>query len=175
MREIDESVIQATCAEIERLKPSRIPVEMARASREQPELVGFIMGSTEGMAPGVGELAGFIFFVIWRAFRRETKGALPPITSDAIQEALDRNERELARLDDLDPALVETVTFHQLTSQPALFRYMLETIAGAEEEPDQPLTIPPEDKAGVMILLITAIDVLDQARKAAHGQRGSPS
>ena len=168
MSEIEDSAVDAVCQEVGRLAPWRIPIEMGKAGAAQPELLAFILESTEGMAPGVNELAGFIYFVVWRTFRRETKGELPKVTSDAIQKRLERNEQELARLDDVDIALIDTATYRQVTTQPALFRYMLETLAAAEENEDQPLAIPAEDKASLMILLMTAIDLLDEARDNAH-------
>lgn len=170
---IEDSAVDAMCADVERVPPSRIPAEMDKASRNQPELVAFLLGSTDGLAPGVSELTGFIYYVIWRTVCQETRGRLGPISSDAIQATLEKKERDLARLDDLDPALLDTTTFAQITRQPALFRYMLETIAATEEAEPHPLQIPPEDKASVIILLSTAIDLLDEARSVALGESAS--
>ena len=74
-------MVDAAWQEVCRIKESRIPIEMGRASREQPELLAFILGSTEGMGPGVSELAGFIYGVIWRVFRAESSGLMEPVNA----------------------------------------------------------------------------------------------
>ncbi len=164
MAEIEPSAVEATIQEIERIPRSRIPNEMSKASREQPELLAFILGSTEGMGPGVSELAGFIYIVIWRTFRNNTKGRLKTVTSEEIQAKLRENEEAFARLGDADSPVFNEETLAQIASQPVLFGYILHAIQNAEEEEGNQLSISVEDKTALILLLKTATDVLDHAR-----------
>lgn len=163
MSVIAASAVDATWQEVSRIPESRIPVEMGKAAREQPELLAFILGATEGMGPGVSELAGFIYFVAWRAFRGERSTAVKPVTAGAIQRMLERNEEELMSLDGTDPQRIDEAALARLTRQPALFRYVIEAIAEAEEDENHPVSMSPEEKGSLILLLKTAIDALDEA------------
>lgn len=165
MSVIEASVVDATWQEVARIKESRIPVEMGKAGREQPELLAFILGSTEGMGPGVSELAGYIYFVIWRVFRASNSSRSKPVTAGAIQRMLERNEQELMSLDGTDPQQIDEAALARLTRQPAVFRYVIEAIAEAEEDENEPLAMSPEEKGSLILLLKTAIDTLDEARE----------
>lgn len=165
MGEIDISVVDAAWQEVSRIKESRIPMEMGRASREQPDLLAFILGSTEGMGPGISELAGLIYFVIWRVFRADRSGRMKPVTAGAIQRKLEQNERELMSLDGTDPQQIDEAAMARLTGQPAIFRSVIEAIAEAEENENEPVAMSPEEKGSLILLLKTAIDTLDEARE----------
>jgi hypothetical protein len=160
---IEASLVDATGQEARRIPTRRIPVEVGRAGREQPELLAFILGSTDGMGPGVSELAGFIYFVIWRVFRARASKRMKPVTASAIQRLLEENERELMRLDGTDPQQIDETTIARLTRQPAVFRYAIEAIAEAEEDENEPVAMSPEEKGSLILLLKTAIDALDEA------------
>ena len=165
MSAIEAAVVDAAWQEVCRIKESRIPIEMGKAAREQPELLAFILGSTEGMGPRISELAGFIYFVIWRAFRASSPGRMKPVTAGAIQRRLEQNEQELMSLDGTDPQQIDEGTIARLTSQPAVFRYVIEAIAEAEEDENEPVAMSPEEKGSLILLLKTAIDTLDEARE----------
>jgi hypothetical protein len=172
LSEIEASVVEATGQDVARIKPSRIPIEMGRARSEQPDLLAFVLAATEGMGPGVSELAGFIYIVLWRAFRGDTRGKMKQVTAGAIQRRLEHNEQELMRLDGTDPQLVDDGAIAQLTRQPAAFRYVLESIARAEEDENEPVAMSPEEKGSLVLILKTAIDTLDEARADAEGKVG---
>ena len=165
MSEIEEPVVEAIWREASSIPESRIPIEMGRASREQPALLAFVLGSTESMGPGISELAGFIYFVIWRVFRSETRGKIKEVTPGAIQRKLERNEADLAQLDEAGPSSINEATVAQLTRQPALFSYMMDAIVSAEEDEREPVEMSPEEKGSLILLLKTAIDTLDDARE----------
>lgn len=143
------------------ISESRIPIEMGRAGREQPELLAFILGATEGMGHGVSELAGFIYFVFWKVFRGQTRGKMKLVTAGAIQRKLEENERSLAELDGTDPQTIDAALIARITRQPALFGYMIEAITTAEEDEHEPVVMSPEEKGAVVLLLKTALDALD--------------
>ena len=165
MSAIEASVVDAAWQEVARIKESRIPIEMGKASREQPELLAFILGSTEGMGPGLSELAGFIYFVLWRVFRAGSSSRTKPVTAGAIQRRLEQNEQELMSLDGTDPGQIDEAALARLTRQPAVLRYVIEAIAEAEEDKSEPVAMSPEEKGSLILLLKTAIDTLDEARE----------
>ena len=170
MSEIEASVVEATGQDVARIKPSSIPIEMGRARSEQPDLLAFVLGATEGMGPGVSELAGFIYFVIWQAFRSDTRGKMKHVTAGAIQRKLEQNEQELMRLDGTDPQLIDDGAMAQLTRQPAVLRYVLDSIAEAEEDENEPVAMSPEEKGSLVLILKTTIDTLDEAREQAESK-----
>jgi len=160
---IEDSVVDAVWQEVSAIPASRIPIEMGRASREQPELLAFILGATEGMTAGVSELAGFTYFVIWRVFRGQSRGRMKQVTAGAIQRKLEKNEEALARFDETDPQTIGDELVARLTPQPAVFRYMIDSITAAEEDENEPVMMSPEEKGTLVLLLKTAIDTLDDA------------
>jgi len=163
--EIDASRVEATWREVARLPPSRVPAEMQRASREQPDLLAFVLGATEGLPRPVSELAGYIYFVIWRAFRDDTKGRIPQVKAGAIQRTLARNEKSLSGLDGEDPTLLAEALVAQTTRQPALVAYLIEALSESESDKDDPVLMSEEERGTLFVLLKTAIDVLDEARE----------
>lgn len=167
MSVIEEAVVDAAWREVSAIPKTRIAIEMGRASREQPELLAFILGSTEGMGAGVGELAGFTYFVIWRVFRGHSEGPMRKVTAGAIQRKLEENESSLARFDGTDPRTIDDARLKRLTPQPAVFRYMIESISEAEEDENEPVLMSPEEKGALVLLLKTAIDTLDDALERA--------
>lgn len=169
MSEIDESVIEAAWDEVTSLSEPRVRVEMERLSREQPDLITFIFGATEGLGQRASEFAGFVTFVLWRIFRSETRGKLKRITSDAIQRKLEENEKSLMSLDDAGQEIDEAA-IRRLTPEPMVFVAVLAAIAAAEEEEEQPLVLSEDDKGELILLLKTAIDTLDDARNAADAK-----
>ena len=167
MSEIAVSTVDAAWEDVSKITVGRIPQEMERAARAQPELLSFILGSTEGMSAGVGELAGFIYIVLWRAFRAETSGPIGAARSVDIQRKLEENEKALESLDGLDPQSMDPGAVAKLTSQPALLSYVIDAIAEAEEDENEPVMMSPEEKGSLILLLKTAIDVLDDLRAQA--------
>ena len=163
MRALDEAAIDAAWRDVEAIPKSRVAMEMGRANREQRELSSFIWSYTEGMGPGVAELAGFIYVVLWRVFRASGSGPVKPVAAEAIKRRLEQNEQDLMRLDGTDPLQIDEVALAGLTRQPAILRYVIEAIASAEEDENQPVAMSPEEKGTLILLLKTAIDTLDEA------------
>jgi hypothetical protein len=168
MSEIGESVIEAAWDEVTNLSETRVRVEMERLTREQPDLITFILSAADGIGERVGEFAGFVTFVVWKIFRSQTRGTLKRITSDAIQRKLEENEQALMSLDDSGED--DDAAIRKITPQPMVFAAVLAAMAAAEEEEEQPLVLNEDDKGELILLLKTAIDTLDDARKAAESK-----
>jgi hypothetical protein len=73
LSEIDVAVVEATWQDVADFTAARVRKEMARAAREQPDLLAFVLGLTENLPRRVNELAGYIYFVIRQAFSRSTR------------------------------------------------------------------------------------------------------
>jgi hypothetical protein len=71
-------------------------------------------------------------------------------------------------LDGTDPQQIDEAALERLTRQPAVFRYVIEAIAEAEEDENQPVSMSPEEKGSLILLLKTAIDALDEAGEGAR-------
>lgn len=163
MKRIEDADVDSVCEDVAKLPPAKVPHEMERATREQPELLDFILGSTEGMSAGVGELSGFICYVIWRVFRANVTGPIPVITGEVLQRILVRNEEQMASLDESGLEGGGAAWVEQITPQPALLGYVVESLIVAEENDENPVRMEPEEKAALVLLLKTAIEALDEA------------
>lgn len=169
MSEISESVIDAAWDEATSLSNARVPIEMERLTREQPDLITFVLSVTDGMGPRISEFAGFATFVTWKIFRNETAGRLKRITPSAIQRKIEENEEALSGLDDPGEEIDEAM-IRKITPQPMVFAAMLAALAAAEGDEEQPLTLGEDDKGELILILKTVIDTLDDARNAALGR-----
>lgn len=98
LSEIDAAIVEETWQDVADFTAARVRREMAHAAREQPDLLAFVLGLTESLPRKVNELAGYIYFVIWQAFCRSTKGKLPRVKAPAIDRKFKANEQALERL-----------------------------------------------------------------------------
>ncbi len=80
-------------------------------------------------------------------------------------ESLERNEDDLAKLDHADAKVLERAATIQISLQPHVFRYMVETIVEAPDDTDDPVEMTADEGGTLFIVLKTAIDVLHEARE----------
>lgn len=71
----------------------------------------------------------------------------------------------LGATEELSPALVQT------SSEPAVFKYMVESIMEAPDDTEDPVAMTPHESGSLYLVLQTAIDLLHEAREGATSRR----
>jgi hypothetical protein len=173
MAEVPAEVMEATWVEVASFSEGRGRSETKRAQREQPHLFEFVLGATEHLPPAVHALGFYLFLVIWQAFKRASTGRIPRVTVGAIQSRQAENEKALARLEGADERFLERAAVIQTSGEPAVFRYMVEALMEAPDDPDDPVEMSPADSGTLFLVLQVAIDVLHDAREQGESRRTS--
>jgi hypothetical protein len=173
MGEVPADVMEATWVDVASFSDSRARSETKRAQREQPYLFGFVLGATEHLPPGVHALGFYIYLVIWQAFVRATTGKIPRVTAGAIERRRQENEEVLSRFRGADERFLERAAAAHISPEPAVFRYMVEALMGAPDDPDDPVPMTEAESGTLFMVLQVAIDVLHDARERAASGRTS--
>ncbi len=166
LSEIDAAIVEETWQDVADFSAARVRKEMAHAAREQPDLLAFVLGLTESLPRRVNELAGYIYFVIWQAFCRSTKGKLPRVKAPAIDRKFKANEQALERLQGANARFLEKAALAQITKQAAVFAYMVEAIFEADQDEEDPVEMTEEQSGTLFWVLKTVIDVLHETRQS---------
>jgi hypothetical protein len=153
MGEVPADVMEATWVDIASFSDSRGRSETKKAQREQPYLFEFLLGATEHLSPPVHALGFYIFLVICQAFRRATKGKIPRVTAGAIERRRQENEQALSRYQGADERFLERAAATQISHEPAVFRYMVEALIEAPDDPDDPVRMT-EAESGTLFLVL---------------------
>jgi hypothetical protein len=171
MSEVSAEVMEATWVEVASLSDSRGRSETKRAQREQPHLFEFVLGATQQLSPAVHALGFYIFLVIWQAFERATMSKIPRVTAGAIERRREENEQALSRFQGADARFLERAAAAQISREPAVFRYMVEALMEAPDDPDDPVELTEEENGTLFLVLQVAIDVLHDARERVESRR----
>jgi hypothetical protein len=159
VRAIERAVVAETQAAVSALPPRRRRLEMERAGSLQPDLQALLFDATGELSAPAQELAGYVYFVIWEAFRTTTNGKVPRIRSAAALRKLEENRQLFARL---GPEVFEKADTGEATNQRALFFYVVDMVFGqTAAEPE----IEDDEKGTLFLILKTIIDALDEARE----------
>jgi hypothetical protein len=170
MDAVPADVVEATWREVASFSDARGLAETQRLQREQPDLVAYVLGATEDLAPAVHALGFYMFLVIWRAFER-AGGKIRRIKAGAIERRVEQNEDALSRLEHADERFLERAAVVQTSTEPAVFRYMVEAIVEAPDDPEDPVKMTPHESGTLFLVLQVAIDLLHDARQGAASRR----
>jgi hypothetical protein len=170
MSEISEEFVTRTWQAMSELSSEQAKREMARAGREQPELLAFILGSIMDSRPEAQELGVYIYFVIHTIFKSSTEQELRPITAEGIERRLTRNEELLDRLVAAHPRFRDRTAHLEPGPQPFVAGYLVEALQESPGEED-PVRLTEEERRTLYLALKTAIDLLDEERQRAEAAR----
>jgi hypothetical protein len=170
MAEVSSEVMEAAWVEAASFSDSRGRSETKRAQREQPHLFEFVLGATVHLSPAVHALAFYVFLVIWHAFRSATTGKIPRVAAGVVERRREENERALSRFQGSDERFLERAAADQVSREPA-FRYMVEALMEAPDDPDDPVEMTQEERGTLFLVLQVVIDVLHDAREGAASRR----
>ncbi len=175
MSEIPAAVVEATWKDVASFSDSRGRRETARAQREQPDLLAFMLATTEHLSPPVYALGFYVFMVVWQIFRRSTSTRIPRIKGAAIERQLQQNTQLVSGPEGGRVRFLERALAAQVSLQPAVFGYMVEAIMEAPDDPDDPVELTEDETGTLCFVLKTVIEVLNDAREQVEGRRTTGS
>ncbi len=161
MEPIPEELVEETWQEVAGFALDREYTEMTRVSKHQSALVAFIMEFTQKLDQDVRELATYMTFVVHRMFQKGSQKKIKKISAEEIIDCYEANEDLMGSLEGVHEKFLDRIARVQLSGQPYVMRYVVETLIEAPEEED-PVALSDEDIGFVFLLLKTVVDVLDK-------------
>jgi hypothetical protein len=163
LEQIPESIVETTWQEVAGFRSDRAKKEMMKVGNKQPELLAFVMESSQEMGQEVRELAIYMFLVVYRMFQ-EAHGKIKKISYEEIIECYEHNEGLMERLEGAHDKFLDRVASVQTPRQPYVVKYVVDALMEEDEEGGgDALALTDEQKGFVFLLLKTVIDVLDQS------------
>lgn len=160
MASIPEGLVEETWQEVEGFGLDRAHQEMMKVSKDQPELVTFIVEFTQDLDQEVKELATYLTFVVCRMFQKNSPEKIKKISAEEIIACYEANEDFMERLEGTHEKFLDRIARVQVSAQPYVMKYVVESLVEAPEEED-PVALPDEDIGFLFLLLKTVVDVLD--------------
>ena len=161
MEPISEEIADQTWEEITSITSEAGYSESVTISKRQPEVLSYIIEMTEDLEQEVRELAIFMFFVIHRMFQKAYGRDIGTITSEEIIASYQDNEQLLESLGGVHEKFFERIARVQMSEQPYVIRYVVETIFEAAHEED-PILLTEEDMGYLFLMMKTVVDVLNR-------------
>lgn len=161
MNPIPEELVDGICAEVAELTPDIGYQESIQVSKDQPEIVAFLAEMTEELDQEIRELAIFMFVPIYRMFQRAYGEKIEMISPEEIIHCYEENEDLLKSLGGAHEKFFERIAEVQMSSQPYVIRYVVETLFEAVQGED-PILLGEEDMGYLFLLMKTVIDALNK-------------
>ncbi len=160
MNFIPEAVVEKTWQEVAGFSPARAKRELMKLANSQPELLTFLKEFTKEWNREVGELAIYMFVVVYRMFQ-DTYGKIQRICPRDIIEFYEHNEAVMDILVGAHKKFLDRVAALEGAKQPYVVKYVADTIM-EEQEGENAVAFSDEERGLLFLLLKTVIDVLDQ-------------
>jgi hypothetical protein len=157
---LSEGFVEKTWRQVAEFAPDRANKEMTAMGKKQPDLLAFLMAYTDDLRQEVKELAIYIAFVVYKMFSDSSGGNIRRISSKQIVAWYNKNTRLIESIEGAHEKFVDRIAGMQVSKQPYVMKYVLETLMEDAEEDGIDLT--EEDIGSLFILLKTEIDVLDE-------------
>jgi hypothetical protein len=161
MEPIPEELVEGTWQEVAGFTPEHANKEMIGAIKNQPDLVAFIMEFSQGLDQEVRELATYMTFVVYRMFQKSCRKKLKKIPAEQIIACYEANEDLMESLEGVHEKFLDRIARVQISGQPYVMRYVVETLIEPPEEED-PVALSEEDIGFLFLLLKTVVDILDK-------------
>lgn len=162
MEPITEELVEETWQEFGRYSPARLQKEIIKVSKNQPNLLAFMMEFTQDLDQEVRELAIYMFYIVCRMFQKSSKKKIKRILSEEIIKYYEKNEDFIESLEGAHDKFFERIAKVQLSGQPYVMKYVVETIIEAPDGED-PVALTEEDTGCLFLLFKTVIDLFDKA------------
>ena len=161
---VDEQLVEMTWKEVAAFSPARARQEMLRLGKKQPNLLAFVTTYLDELHPEAKELGVYVFFVVYRMFEKAERGKVKRISAKRVSDAYDRNETLLMKLEGAHDRFFERVAGVEVSSQPHVMKYVVDTLMEFGEAPDD--VVLTDDEIGTLFLVLkTAVDALGEAAK----------
>ena len=161
MKTIPEEIVEKTWQEVAGVSPAKAKREMTKIGNIHPELLAFVMESSNEMSQKVRELAIYMFLVIYRMFQK-AHGKIKKISSEEIIKYYKHNESLMGRLEAADEKFLDRIASVQTSRQPHVVNYLVDSLMEEEQGGEDAVALTEEQKGFLYLLLKTVIDVLDR-------------
>jgi len=165
MEPIREELVDETWQEFAGFSPARVQKETIKVNKNQPNLLAFMMEFTQDLDQEVKELAIYMFYVVCRMFQKSSKKSLKRISPEEIIDCYEKTERFIESLEGIHERFLERIAEVQLSGQPYVMKYVVETLMEAPEE-EEPIDLTEEDVGYLFLLFKTVVDLLDETLRA---------
>ena len=162
MGTISEELAEGTWQEFAGFSPEQVQKEILKVSKNQPYLVAFMMEFTQDLNQEVRELAIYIFYVICRMFQKSSKKRIKRISPEEVINCYQKNEHFIETLEGVHERFLERIAGVQLSGQPYVMKYVVETLIEAPEGEEDPVDLTEDDIGYLFLLLKTVVDMLDE-------------
>lgn len=160
MDTISHQLVEETWQESASLEQEEANREMVRVCNDQPDLVAFFMEFTEGMDQEARELGVYMLFVMYRMFEKASSYPIHRIPTEVIIEGYKQNESLMERLEGAHERFLDRIARIQLSGQPYVMKYLVETLCEESEGGDR-VKVSEEDTGHLFLVLKTMADVID--------------
>lgn len=160
METINEDLVEETWKEVAAFTTKLINKEMQNIGKEQPALLAFIVEFTEELDQEVKELAIYMFFNVYRMFKKGFGKKIKPISPDEIMEYYESNEDLMQSLEGAHDKFYDRIARIQVSGQPFIMKHVLETLFESPEVEDS-VELNDEDTGFLFLLLKTVVDILN--------------
>ncbi len=163
MKMIPDELVQETWREVGSSSPAQVRALGNRLGKLQNNLLAFVMVFTQDLAPDARELAIYLLAVIFRIFEKASRGKIKRLEEEEIEAAYNRTEQFLERHIGAHERFLEKAARSLSLAQPFVMKYLLEALLEPPEENEQKPDLTDEESGQIIMILITAIDLLDKA------------
>lgn len=161
MEPLSENLVEKTWQEIANYDAGRATEEMMELGQVQPDLLSFILEFTEDLGAQAGELGVYLLFVIYHMFQKGYGKEIKPVTAEEIIACYEENEQLMEKLEKAQDEFFYRVAEVQLSPQPYVIRYVVDSLSEEPEEDDDREPLSEEEGGYLFMLLKTVIDVLN--------------
>lgn len=160
MEPLSEELVDEVWEAFADFTPEQAYDEAQKVGKNQPEILAFIMEMTEDLDQEIKELGVYMFFVIHSMFQKGHGQKIRKATSDEIIKCYEENEKVMESLEGVHEKFFERIAEVQMSAQPYVVRYVVETLFEAGQD-DDPILLGEEDMGYLFLLMKTVIDVLN--------------
>ncbi len=161
MDPISAEMVEMTWEEFAAFPSERAHKETTKITKDQPNLLAFMTEFTQELSQEVRELAIYMFYVLYRMFQNSSKKKIKRISAEEIITSYEKNEHFIKSLEGVHEKFFERIAGVQLSGQPYVMKYVVETLMEAPTDED-PVALTEEDIGYLFLLLKTVVDLLDQ-------------
>jgi hypothetical protein len=147
------------------MSPAQIPKLVDQMTREQPQLLAYLMAASESdLNQDEAEIVFYIGVVVWRIMR-ENHPAIRKVTEKLFDQVEAENEKSLVNLEEDSPADFVTAVkkFTNDYPEPEVLRYVVEALIEEDEE-DESGSVGEENLGLAFIILKNVLDALIASR-----------
>ncbi len=166
MNPISQELVDETWQAFAGFSPARARKETIKVNKNQPNLLAFMMEFTQDLDQEVKELAIYMFYVVCRMFQKSSKKSLKRISPEEIINCYEKTERFIESLEGAHERFFERIAEVQLSEQPYVMKYVVETLMEAPEEED-PVILTEDDVGYLFLLFKTVVDLLDKTTSSS--------